>query len=132
MPYAARTDVPLDQSIAQIVKLLRKAGADRIAQAEEPGRIAVQCFLNDRLLRFAIGLPDGPQARRQRGRALLLVIKAKIESIESGVETFDEAFLANIVTPDGRTIAQWAVPQIERAYAEGKMPTQLMLVDQTA
>jgi hypothetical protein len=62
----------------------------------------------------------------------LLVIKAKIESIESGVETFDEAFLANIVTPDGRTIAQWAVPQIERAYIEGKMPTQLLLADGSA
>lgn len=132
MPYAARTDVPLDRSLGEIVSLLRKSGADRIAQAEEPGRVAVQCFLNDRLLRFAISLPEGPQARRQRGRALLLVIKAKIESIESGVETFDEAFLANIVTPDGRTVAQWAVPQIEQAYVEGKMPTRLMLTDQTA
>lgn len=132
MAYAARTEVPLDRSIGEIVKVLRKAGADRIAQAEEPGRIAVQCFLNDRLLRFTIALPDCAQARRQRGRALLLVIKAKIESIESGVETFDEAFLANIVTPDGRTIAQWAIPQIEHAYVEGKMPTQLMLTDQTA
>lgn len=131
MPYAAKTDVPLDRSIAEIVKILRKAGADRIAQAEEPGRIAVQCFLNDRLLRFAIALPDDAQSRRQRGRALLLVIKAKIESIESGVETFDEAFLANIVTPDGRTIAQWAVPQIEGAYREGKMPTQLLLTAQS-
>lgn len=131
MAYAAKTDVPLDQSIAEIVKVLRKAGADRLAQAEEPGRIAVQCFLNYRLLRFAIGLPDGAQSRRQRGRALLLVIKAKIESIESGVETFDEAFLANIVTPDGRTIAQWAVPQIDQAYVDGKMPTQLMLADQS-
>jgi hypothetical protein len=127
VPYAARTDVPLDRSIDEIVRVLRKSGAERIARAEEPDRMAVQCFLNDRLLRFSIGLPDGPQARRQRGRALLLVIKAKIESIESGVETFDEAFLANIVTPDGRTIAQWAVPQIETAYAEGKMPTQLLL-----
>lgn len=132
MPYAARTDVPLDKSIADIVKTLRKAGAERIAQAEEPGRVAVQCFLNDRLLRFAIGLPDGAQSRRQRGRALLLVIKAKIESIESGVETFDEAFLANIVTPDGKTIAQWAIPAIETAYVEGKMPTQLMLTDHRA
>lgn len=132
MPYAEKTKVPLDRSIAEIVKALRKAGAERIAQAEEPGRLAVQCFLNDRLLRFAIGLPDEAQAQRQRGRALLLVIKAKIESIESGVETFDEAFLANIVTPDGRTIAQWAIPQIETAYVEGKMPTQLLLTEQPA
>lgn len=126
MVYAARTEVQLVQSIAEVVKTLKKFGADRIAQAEEPERIAIQCFLQDRLLRFTINLPDGPQARRQRGRALLLVIKAKLESIESGVETFEQAFLANVVMPDGQTVGDKALPAIEHAYATGATP-QLML-----
>jgi hypothetical protein len=125
MVYAARTDVPLDRSIGEVVKALKKAGADRIAQAEEPGRIAVQCFLSDRLLRFAIELPDGPQARRQRGRALLLVIKAKLESIESGVETFEQAFLGNVVMPDGKTVAEHTAPRIAAAY-EGRAAPPLL------
>jgi hypothetical protein len=127
--YAARTDVPLVQSIAEVVRLLKKFGADRIAQAEEPGRIAVQCFLSGRLLRFAVALPDGPQAQRQRGRALLLVIKAKLESIESGVETFEQAFLANVVMPDGQTVADKAVPWIANAYATGKTPPLMLTAD---
>jgi hypothetical protein len=42
--------------------------------------------------------------QRRRWRCLLLVLKAKLESIESGIETFDEAFLANIVTDGNLTI----------------------------
>jgi hypothetical protein len=126
MAYAARTEVPLERSIGEVVKLLKKAGADRIAQAEEPGQFAIQCFLAERLLRFSIIIPDGPQARRQRGRALLLVIKAKLESIESGVETFEQAFLANVVMPDGKTVAEHTLPRIADAY-EGRATMPLLL-----
>ncbi len=42
--------------------------------------------------------------QRRRWRCLLLVLKAKLESIESGIETFDEAFLANIVTDGNLTV----------------------------
>jgi hypothetical protein len=149
--YAENTEVSVDKSIGEIIALIRKAGADRIAQMQEPGRIAMQFFLKDRLLRFTIALPslqDGPQVdrhgyglstdqklkkqqqrHRQRARALLLVIKAKLESVESNVETFEEAFLANIVTPGGATVADWLIPQIEEGYRIGKMPTQLLLAD---
>jgi hypothetical protein len=129
MAYGLYTKVPFERTTAEIIALLKKAGADRIGQAEEPGRFAVQCFLNGRLLRFAVDVPEEPQPRRQRGRALLLVIKAKLESTESGVETFEQAFLANVVMPDGQTIADKAVPLIAEAYASGKTP-QLMLMAQ--
>lgn len=127
--YAAYTKVPLDRTLGEIIALLKKAGANRIAQVEDHDQIAVQCFVQDRLLRFAVTVPEGQQAARQRGRALLLVIKAKLESVESQVETFDEAFLANIVTPGGATVADWLIPQIEQGYLDGKMPKQLLLTD---
>jgi hypothetical protein len=148
MAYAENTSVPIEKSMSEIVALVRKAGAERIAQAEEPERLAIQCFLHDRLLRFAVRLPrlddmpkrDGghrwltdtqlavkrDQARRQRARALLLVIKAKLESVESGVETFEEAFLANVVMPDGKTVGELALPAIESAYRDGKQPQMLL------
>jgi hypothetical protein len=129
MAYGAYTKVPLDRTMNEIVALLKKAGAYRIAQVEDQGQVAVQCFVRDRMLRFAVSLPDSPQGARQRGRALLLVIKAKLESVESEVESFDEAFLANIVTPGGPTVADWLIPQIEEGYKLGKMPTQLLLAD---
>jgi hypothetical protein len=37
-------------------------------------------------------------ATRQRWRALVLVIKAKLEAVEAGISTLESEFLANIVT----------------------------------
>src|SRR4029453_1820841 len=45
------------------------------------------------------------QACRQRWRALALCIKAKLESVESGIEEFEGAFMAQVVMPDGKTIS---------------------------
>ena len=65
------------------------------------------------------------QAIRQRWRALALVIKAKLESVETGVATFEEEFMANIVLPSGQTMAEYALPQIAQAYESGTMPPLL-------
>jgi hypothetical protein len=37
---------------------------------------------------------------------LLLANKAKLSSVEDGIETFEDAFLAHIVMPDGTTVSQ--------------------------
>ena len=62
------------------------------------------------------------QACSQRWRALLLIIRAKLEAVESGITTPESEFLANIVLPDGGTVGQWLVPLVDEAYATGKMP----------
>jgi hypothetical protein len=49
---------------------------------------------------------------RRRWRALFLALKAKLVSIEEGIETFDDAFLAHIVAADGRTVADHLAPQL--------------------
>jgi hypothetical protein len=61
----------------------------------------------------------------QRWRALLLVIKAKLESVESNIETFEHAFLAQIVMPNDQTVSEILNPIIAFAYKSGKMPKQL-------
>ena len=147
MAYAEDTTVPVEKSMLEIVALAKKCGAVRIGQIEEPDGFAIQFFLQERLLRFRVRFPsfedmpdrDGrgevsiasrnakaQQARRQRARALLLVIKAKLESVESKVETFDEAFMANVVMPDGATVGEMALPRIAQAYADGKQPQFLL------
>lgn len=63
--------------------------------------------------------PVDAQWRRQRGRALLLVIKAKLESIESGVETFEQAFLANVVLANGETVHDRIAGPISDEYRTG-------------
>lgn len=65
------------------------------------------------------------QAQRQRWRALGLVIKAKLEAIDVGIATFDDEFLAYTMMPNGQTVGRWAQPQLEEAYATGKMPPML-------
>ncbi|RSV41510.1 hypothetical protein CA234_09560 [Sphingomonas sp. ABOLE] len=141
MAYADRTEVAFEKSIAEIVGMLRRAGAQSIGQMDEPTRFTIQFALADRLVRFAIAMPsieDAPkrdgrgaaldakqrstrreQMVRQRGRALMLVIKAKLESVESKVETFEEAFLANVVMANGQTLYERVAEPIAVEYRTG-------------
>lgn len=141
MAYAETTAVPVERSIAEIVTLAKKAGAQRIAQAEEPDRFSIQFTIQERTVRFRVALPsleempkyDGRralltdeqrrsrmgQAHRQRARALMLVIKAKLESVESGVETFEQAFLPNVVLSDGSTVYDRVAAPIAKEYRLG-------------
>lgn len=59
------------------------------------------------------------QACRSKWRALLLAIKAKFESIDAGIETFDEVFMPHIMTPDGQRFGDVALPAIDKAYLDG-------------
>lgn len=145
MAFAERTDVPLEQSIAEIMVMVSRAGAQSLGQMREPGRFVVAFSLADRHMRFSVPLITeygGPakhgnnrpvdkaawleQRNRQKGRALALVIKAKLESVESGVETFEEAFLANVVMSDGYTVFERIREQIALEYQSGK-PMPLLL-----
>ena len=65
------------------------------------------------------------QSCRRRWRALLLIIRAKLEAVESGIATLESEFLANLVLPDGGTVGDWLEPQIDQAYATGRMPPML-------
>ncbi|WP_156680037.1 hypothetical protein [Sphingomonas profundi] len=147
MAYAETTTVPVEKSIGEIIGLVKKAGATHIAQAEQPGSFFIEFLLADRRIRFRVLLPaieempkyDGrrntlpevkrreilDQRHRQRARALLLVIKAKLESVESKVETFEQAFLANVVLPDGFTVYERVSAPIADQYAGG--PPQMLL-----
>jgi hypothetical protein len=129
--YAADTRVPVAQSRAEIERLLEKARAKQYGTAidYDLATARVQFRLHDRIIRFTVALPDANKLKgeqyarreRQRWRALLLVIKAKLESVESAIETFEQAFLANIVMPDDQTVGAHVVPQITEAYRSGKM-----------
>jgi hypothetical protein len=126
--FAARTKVPASQSRGEIETTLSKYGADSFGYANQPGRVSLGFRIKGRMVRFQITVPDQatkPQEYRQRWRALLLCIKAKLETVESGIEEFDEAFMAHIVLPSGRTMAEYALPQLRQAYETGKEPPLL-------
>jgi len=122
MAYAEKTKVPVSQSKGDIEKLVKKYGADAFGAMEFSNRVQIVFRMGGRNLMFRVNLPDTEQEQRSMFRALLLTIKGKLESAERGIETFEEAFLANIVMPDGRTVGETTTPQIESAYGGHDVP----------
>lgn len=146
--YAAKTDVSSAKSKAEIESTVERYGASQFLSGWDlDGRAVVGFTMEGRQVRFVLQLPDrnsneftrssrGPrsadiaathweQACRQRWRALALVIKAKLEAVESGIAIFEDEFMANIVLPNGRLVGEEIRPAIASAYATGEMPPLL-------
>ena len=123
--YAKRTKVPIQKSRRDIEELLYKYRATRTVLYNEPEAAAVAFEMQDRRVMFKIRLPKSDQQQRQQWRALYLTIKAKLVSVDSGIETFEDAFMAHVVMPDGATIADHIAPKIATAYSTGTMPPLL-------
>lgn len=133
--YAKTTRVPSAQTRAEIERLLARAKARSYGTAvdHETRQARVQFRLHERYVRFTLALPERvgrlraeaayDQVERQRWRALLLVIKAKLEAVESQITTFEEEFLAHIVLPTDITVADAIRPAIAHAYATGQLPS---------
>lgn len=150
MAYAENTTVAFEKSISEVISHIKKHGAERIGQVEEAGFFALQFLLSERMIRFHLpfkSIDDMPvhdgrrqrlttekrqallnQSKRQRGRALQLVIKAKLESVESGIETVEEAFLSNVVMADGSTVYERAKTLIAIEYQTGEPNVTLGLL----
>lgn len=124
--FAAKTKVPVDQTRNEIERTLARYGASRFAYFTEPGRAIIVFEASDRRLRFDLPLPEGDsdkerQMCRQKWRALLLAIKSKLESVASGIETFEEAFLAHVVLHDSRTVYQHVQEPLALTYETGRI-----------
>ncbi len=124
MTYAERTKVPVEQTRNEIERTLQRYGADRFAYFTEVGKAIIVFEADERRIRFDLPLStDDKTGRlaRQKWRALLLCIKAKLEAVTSEIETFEEAFLAHVVLPDGSTVAEQTKERIAQAYSGGTM-----------
>ena len=145
--FAKDTSVSVARSKAEIEEILAKYGADQFGSAQEAGRAFVyfripgpkgSASLSVRMtlplpdptdfatrLRYGKQAPTSPdlrlklweQACRSSWRALLLIVKAKLEACQIGISTIEREFMADIVMPDGRTIGEQIIPQM------GKLPT---------
>ena len=62
---------------------------------------------------------------RRRWRALVLILKARLVAVENRFSTFKEAFLGETLLPDGTTVNDHLLPQLERTYETSKMPMML-------
>lgn len=147
--YAAGTDVTSDRSRAEIERTLARYGATHFGYMTEPQMATIAFRFDGRAVRFIVRMPDRQsteftrtptnkvatttaaeskyeQAIRQRWRALNLVVKAKLEAVESGIAEFDQEFGMYIVLPSGRTVYETVGEQVVTMVQTGKS-TPLML-----
>src|ERR1041385_262371 len=152
--YAEQTSVPVERSRAEIERTLERYGADQFLYGWDAEAAIVRFRAHGRHVAFWLPLPrrDDPkfteyrrarygssgqrseaealkrweQACRQRWRALVLVIKAKLEAVQTGITDFESEFMAHIVLPNGQTVGALLKPQVEQAYSSGQMPTGLL------
>ncbi len=133
MPYAQSTKVPIDRTRSEIEQVLKKAGASAFVFGWNDASAQVFFEIANRKVKFVLALPKQPgkptpkweQQCRSRWRGLLLCIKAKIEAVEAGIETFEEAFMPHIVLADGKTVTEHVRPWIKEIYDTGTVPKLL-------
>ena len=146
--FAEKTSVSSDRSRAEIEKTLSRYGATKFMYGWEEVHALIAFEMESRRIKFILPLPNRAdrdicktekgrvrsskqqedayeQAVRQKWRALALVIKAKLEAVESGITVFEDEFMAHIVLPDGTTVGDYMRPQIASSYENKKMPALL-------
>lgn len=137
-PFAVDTKVPVIQTQAEIEQLVEDRGATGYMRGKDENRAVVCWKMKNRQIMFELPLDQvakvakesqgrAEKLERQLWRALLLCIKAKLTSFETGVESFEDAFLAQLVVPtaDGRAgrFGRIAAASIKEAYDKGAVPS---------
>jgi hypothetical protein len=149
--YAATTEVSSERSRQEIERTLTRWGATQFLYGWDDEVALVGFRVRNRQVQFRIPMPDKDdksflytnhsyprrrtakqaadayeQAVKQRWRALSLVIKAKLEAVESGITDFDTEFLAQLVLPNGQTVGEYTVPKVVQAYELNEMPSSML------
>lgn len=122
----------MERSRAEIERILERFGADQMVNASSsaPPAVLMGFRAKGKMIRFHLPLPassKSPEALaaeiRRRWRALLLVLKAKLEAVESGITTFEQEFYAHILLPGGMTVYEMSHKEVDKALQQGKPPS---------
>lgn len=151
--YAENTDVSSSQSRTEIERILSRNGAEQFMYGWKAGKAIIGFVVNGKQIRFVLPMPDPnsreitrtpergtvrsreaqekayEQAVRQKWRALAISIKAKFAAIEAGISVFEREFFYDTVLPNGQTVGEYLLPQVEQAYLGGDMPTMLPMLE---
>ena len=150
--YASNTTVSVAKTRAEIEEIVMRYGGKSFGSMIEEAAAMILFDMKTRRIRFTLPLPPKdnkkysytptgkyrsrtPEERyalweqdcRQKWRALLLSIKAKLESVSAGISTFEEEFLANIVQHDGHTIGESMMPMLDQVVANSTASRVLLL-----
>lgn len=146
--YASDTEVSTDRSIGEIRRTLRNYGAAGFAFGENEKGAMIEFVAHDRRVRFVLPMPN-PRADeftktptgkdraptqanqlyetacKRVYRVFVLVIKAQLEAVESGLVRFEDAFLPYTVLPGGMTVADTIRDRVDEAYRTNTVPELL-------
>jgi hypothetical protein len=123
--YAAGTRIDSQRSRAELASLLSRYGADDFAILEHDANATIRFALHGKYVQYVLPLPDldSPefshtptgrpraltaqerayeQAVRQQWRRAVLVVKGKLEAVESGLSTFEREFFGAIQDEERR------------------------------
>lgn len=118
--YGAGTRVGVHRSRYELERILGRYGASDFAFVEADARASIQFAMHGRYVQLALPLPDPTgvffthtptgrpraivaqerayeQALREHWRALVLAVRGKLQSVESGISTFEEEFKGFLV-----------------------------------
>lgn len=128
--YAKDTYVRVEKSMADLRKVTQRYGAKEFGVFDGETSCGVMFSINAIRIKIALALPAAEdfqnnkagnpmgatqskeayqKAVRQRWRALVLVVTAKLEAVASGIETVEQAFMPYLLLPDGKTTVGDAV-----------------------
>lgn len=137
--YAQGTQVDVSKTRGEIDRLLVKHGATQVGimSDEVENRAAVLFVMKGAKFRIEIPLPTAKdvawsrrrvnldQLRRERWRAVLLLLKSKLEIVRLGVVSLEHEFMADMVLPNGGTVAEQIGHAIRNGLGSGDAPRML-------
>jgi hypothetical protein len=141
--YAEGTSVPMERSRVEIERVLIRYGASDFAYRTNPRHAEIAFMVRGTTVRLGVDFPDPaapkfartPTGRVRRSgineaweaeirrlwRALSLVIRAKLEAVESGISTFEREFMADILMKNGHTLGEAILPRLSEAVTSGRL-----------
>lgn len=140
MTYASGTTVTVANSQQEIARTLHRYQIDTYTFGQMPGLAQVEFVVRSMPVRIRVDIPTRPakqlgtnpssgrqvdlwkahdQQVKERWRALLLFIKASLESVELGIVTPEQAFMAFLVTGDGDTLGDKVLPAYRASIESG-------------
>jgi hypothetical protein len=146
-PYAQNTTVPVDRSRAEIERLLKSRGVLEMASGFTETEFTIAWQLDGFRYRITMPLPDRSQfvrtpkgkrrtsdvveserekESRRRFRAVLLLMKALFEAVDSGVLTNRQAFNPWLMLPGGQNVTEWVDDNAENVYRSGVIPPLML------
>jgi len=145
--YARGTTVSVEKSQAEAQQILRRYGAKKFGVMEDEHSAYLMFEFKGMSIQISISLPNlarfqrtengrsrtdraAEEARaaaiRQRYRALILAVKAKLEAVECGISTIEKEFMAFIVMPNGQQLYDLLEPELQKMVETGVMPKLLL------